>query len=227
MIEPERTSKYRKSVKQELYLKRMNSLLSGFEEQLISKFNKPRLPTIFIVGVPRSGSTLLGQIMAQTGAFSCISNFVARFWMAPYLGMLIEQALDVQKRESQQAFHSSFGTTEGWAGPHEFGYFWSRWFEFDEVHKLSPKEVAKINRSELCKEIAALESIYKKPLFFKNLTCGLQITFLAELLEKSFFVLCRRHTLYNMQSLLLARQEIFGDKEYWWSLRPKEYFKLI
>jgi hypothetical protein len=227
MREPERTPEYRKDPEQERHLKNLNALLTPLEEQLISHFDEPQLPIVFIVGVPRSGSTLIAQVLAQTGAFSYITNFVARFWMAPYTGMLIQDALGIRDTKCNHSYVSKFGVTEGWTGPHEFGYFWSRWFPFGETHKLGTRELAEIDRSTLQKEVAALESVCNKPLFFKNMTCGLQIGFLAKLFGRSLFVLCRRHPLYNMQSLLLARESIFGDKHYWCSLRPKEYSELI
>jgi len=227
MREPDRTPLYRKDPDQEQRLRNLNALLAPLEEQLICQFDKPKLPIVFIVGVPRSGTTLLAQILAQTDVFSYVSNFVARFWMAPYVGMLIEDSLGIRKTQCSQSFVSRFGVTEGWTGPHEFGYFWSRWFHFDETHKLRNKELAEIDRDRLRKELAALESVYNKPLFFKNLTCGLQIAFLAELLEKSVFVLCYRHPVYNMQSLLLSREKVLGDRSYWFSLRPKEYPTLV
>ena len=227
MYEPERTPEYRKDPEQEERLKQLNANLAPLERELISGFNQPRLPIVFIVGAPRSGSTLLSQILAQTGSFSYVTNFVARFWMAPYVGMLIEDALGVRKLEYDQSFVSRFGVTEGWAGPHEFGYFWSRWFRFGETHQLNTQGLEEIDLDALRQELAALESVYNKPFCFKYLPFGLHIPFLAEHFENSIFVLCRRQPVYNMQSLLLARNKILGNEGHWWSLRPREYPRLL
>ncbi len=227
MREPERTTEYRKDPEQEQQLKNLNALLAPLEEGLISTFDKLRFPVVFIVGAPRSGTTLLAQILSQTALFSYVSNFVARFWMAPYIGTLIEDSLGIHKSESHEPFVSRFGVTKSWTGPHEFGYFWSRWFHFNETHKLTIRALGEIDRHTLLKELAAIESVYNKPLFFKNLTCGLQMAFLGELIEKSLFVLCHRHPVYNMQSLMMARKSIFGDRHHWCSLRPKEYPELL
>ena len=227
MYEPERTSEYRKDPEQEERLKHLNVHLAPLERQLISDFDQPRLPIVFIVGAPRSGSTLLSQTLAQTGLFSYVSNFVARFWRAPYVGMLIEDALGIRKLERDQSYVSRFGVTEGWAGPHEFGYFWSRWFRFGETHQLDARGLEEIDLDALRKELAALESVHNKPLCFKYLPFGLHIPFLAKHFENSIFVLCRRQPVYNMQSLLLARSKILGDEGHWWSLRPKEYSDLL
>ena len=227
MYEPERTPEYRKDPEQEERLKHLNAHLAPLEKQLISGFDRPQLPIVFIVGAPRSGSTLLSQTLTQIGSFSYVSNFVARFWMAPYVGMLIEDALGIRKLESNQSFVSRFGVTEGWVGPHEFGYFWSRWFRFGETHQLDAKELEEVDLDALRKELAALESVCNRPLCFKYLPFGLHIPFLAERFESSIFLLCRRQPIYNMQSLLLARSKILGDEGHWWSLRPKEYPDLL
>jgi len=227
MLETERTAQFRKDREQEQRLQEMNTLLSPLEKRLIAQFSKPSLPIVFIVGSPRSCTTLLAQLLAETGAFSYVSNFVARFWMAPYVGTLIENALGARSSPLQQTFVSQYGVTEGWHSPHEFGYFWGRWFSFGDTHKLSPDQLAQIDSVSLCREIAALESFDNKSLFFKNLTCGLQITFLAKLLDRSIFVLCQRHALYNMQSLLMARKKVLGDSRAWFSLKPKEYLQLL
>ena len=227
MYEPERTPEYRKDPEQEKRLQHLNAHLAPLERQLISGFDQPRLPIVFIVGAPRSGSTLLSQTLAQTGSFSYVSNFVARFWLAPYVGLLIEDALGIRKLESDQSFVSRFGVTEGWIGPHEFGYFWSRWFRFGETHQLDAKELEEVDLDALRKELTALESVYNKPLCFKYLPCGLHIPFLAEHFENSICVLCWRQPVHNMQSLLLARRKILGDEGHWWSLRPKEYPDLL
>lgn len=227
MYEPERTPEYRKDPEQEERLKYLNTHFASLEKQLISDFDRPQLPIVFIVGAPRSGSTLLSQTLAQTGSFSYVTNFVARFWMAPYVGMLIEEALNIRKLECDRSFVSKFGVTEGWVGPHEFGYFWSRWFRFGETHQLDDQELEEIDLDTLRQELAALESVYNQPLCFKYLPCGLHIPFLVERFENSVFVLCRRQPVYNMQSLLLARSKILGDEGHWWSLRPKEYPALL
>ena len=43
----------------------------------------------------------------------------------------------------------------------------------------------------------------------------------------AIFIVCHRNGLYQAQSILIARQKITGDKQNWWSLRPKEYRDLV
>lgn len=183
------------------------------------------MPVVFVVGAPRSGTTLVSQIFANSGAFGYVSNFVARFWEAPVLGARIEQALEM--RETNAEYVSAYGVTNGLSGPHEFGYFWSRWFDFGETHHVCPSRLEGIDKEMLLRELGGLEGVFEKPLFFKSLTCGLQADFLTKLLPNAVWVICRRNPVYNMQSLLIAREEVFGSRAEWFSLRPKEHGSLV
>jgi len=232
--EPKRTDSYRKDPVREEELRTLNELLAPIESEMTSRFVEPRLPVAFLVGAPRSGSTLLSLLLAQSGRLAYVSNFVARFWSAPHLGARIEQALGIRgiEREasdnwpSKSTYRFRFGVTDGWDGPHEFGYFWAHWFPFEETHKLEPARLATVDRGGLLRAVAALEDVYQKPLFFKFLPNTLQIEFLADLFPRSLFVVCRRLPLYNAQSLAMCRDELFGDRNAWFSLRPKEYPRL-
>ncbi len=222
-----RTKKYKKNSILEEHLRNINTILAPLESQLVKDFVAPRLPIVFIVGAPRSFTTLVEQLLAASNGFSYISNFVARFWLAPYFGALTELALNIRGERYVHTYESTFGVTRGWSGPHEFGYFWGRWFRFGNTHKIEPEELAKVDIAGMRRELSAIEAAYNKPLFFKSLICGLQIKFFAELFDKSIFVVCRRTPIYNAQSLLLARDELLGDRQLWCSLRPKEYPKLL
>ena len=215
------------NVERDRLLQELNYFLAPLEEQLVSKFTKPQFPVIFVIGTPRSGHTLLSQLLAASGCFAYISNFVARFWMAPYIGTQIELALGIRQRERYQNFSSEYGKTTGWIEPHEFGYFLQRWLPFAETHKVEIEELSQETVNKFAQEVAALEAVYDKPLFLRNIIYGLNINLLLKVFPKSMFVVCRRNILYQAQSILMARQTVTGDKQNWWSLRPKEYRNLI
>ncbi len=44
---------------------------------------------------------------------------------------------------------------------------------------------------------------------------------------KAIFLFIKRAPLFNMQSILIARKKYYGTKDIWWSVKPKEYDKLI
>jgi hypothetical protein len=56
-------------------------------------FNNHKYPFAFIVGAPRSGTTLLLQWFASQGSFSYPTNVLNRFAYAPYTEALNQQML--------------------------------------------------------------------------------------------------------------------------------------
>src|SRR2546422_969456 len=99
-----RLPKYQKDPQQEEQLRQLNQILAPLEQELTKNFNAPTQPIVFVVGVPRSGTTLLAQALAATGGFGYPDNFIARFWMAPFVGAKIEQALRIKETDAAASY---------------------------------------------------------------------------------------------------------------------------
>jgi hypothetical protein len=170
----------------------------------------------------------MAQLLATAGGLSYISNFVARFYDAPAVGALIEKSLGLRDAEWASSFRSEYGLTDGLREPHEFGYFWDRWFDLGQpMHRLDEEALAKVNRRDLTRELASIEAVCEQSVAYKNNTwCTLQSEFLSHLFPKSVFVVCRRDPLYVAQSLLLGRRARHGDANIWWSVKPTTYSEL-
>jgi hypothetical protein len=226
MSDSKRTDKYRKNQESEDLLGKINRIMEPLELEEIKGFTTPRFATVFVIGAPRSATTLIHQLVADTGLFGYISNYLARFWAAPYIGALQEKALGL--RVNQDMTHDSdYGRTEGLNEPHQFNYFWQKWYQYDKNHQMSQEVIDRIDINLFRKEMAALESVLGLPLVFKSLYCSLQIPFLKKALPKSKFVICTRSPLYQAQSILGGRKAFFGTYNGWFSLKPPEYYKLI
>jgi hypothetical protein len=219
-----RSQKYRKDPASEQRIKELNDFLARFEEKPDKEYPVVKHPLVFIIGCPRTGSTLLAQLLAASGLFAYVSNFVARFWKAPAIGAKIGLALDLALMKEGSNLKSSFGQTTGWTEPHEFGYFWDRWFLYEETAKVSPAALAKIDWREMKSAFLSLQAVFAMPLFFKNQNkYSLQTGFLANLFENSYFIFIERQPLYQTQSVLLSRQEFCGSIHTWWTMKPAEY----
>src|ERR1051326_495618 len=86
-------STFGKNIVHEQRLADLNELLAPLEAWLEQDFQAPIHPVTFVLGPPRSGTTVTGQLIARSGLFGFISNFAARFWGAPALGLRIERDL--------------------------------------------------------------------------------------------------------------------------------------
>ena len=203
-------------------LEGVNSLLSPVERELVKNHRKPKHPVLFVIGTgPRCGHTLFSQLLASTGRLWTASNFIARFWEAPTLGTLLRRALGAEPRYS---FNSELGKTSELDDPHEFGKFLQRWLPLKDDHvcrleSVSPEAVASFQR-----EMAALEDASGLPVFLRNLAYGMNLGLVRDLAPNAVFAACSRNPVFQVQSILLARERS-GAPDNWWSLRPPGYAK--
>jgi len=228
MDEAQRTEKYAKQPQDEHRIALMNQLLLPAQNLLEQQATEPKQPIVLVIGAPRSGTTLAGQMLASTGGFTYASNFLARFWQTPAVGAIIEEALKIRENDTID-FSSTHGVTKGWSNSHEFGYFWSTWFDRgQQTHHLSQTELTQIDATALRSSLGALEAVRQLPLLFKNNTwCTLQADYLARTLPTSIFVVCQRNPLFIAQSILMARRERYGDDQQWWTVRPSTYKTIL
>ncbi len=212
----------------------MNQNSEELRPEIIQKFNSKikeiditteeeqdagNLSPIFIVGAPRTGSTLLYQAIVTKYDVGYPSNCIARFWDNPVVGYILQKDIagDID-------FQSDFDSEHGYAKnkflePHEFGFFWDRWFDNSDSHYSSPDEEVSL---KLNQEVSKLFAISGKKWVFKNLTLGLKIPLLKQVFPKAKFVWIKRNPLFVAQSLLIGRRERYDDINTWWSLKPKE-----
>jgi hypothetical protein len=217
-------SPYVKDLQVENIFGAVNDHLYDLETQLVSGYTKPQYPTIFICGPPRSGTTLLMQLVIACFKVGYVNNLMARFWKVPYIGAVLAHELRRRQSPRSPEFVSELGTTYGYEGPHEFGFFWQKWFPYNETHQTSEEDLQKQDTNRLLQELAAMESIFDAPLAFKNgIVLSLNIPTLATLFPKAVFLVCQREPVYIAQSILQARIKAHGDKKTWWSVKPQEY----
>ncbi|MBS0000582.1 MAG: sulfotransferase, partial [Cyclobacteriaceae bacterium] len=187
-----------------------NQSLKELEQSCISRFSDPKGPVFFIVGAPRSGTTVLLQTIINHFELGYINNFIAKFWEAPVVGAAFFQSISRSGKEL--SYQSEGGSTWDIYGPHEFGYFWKRFFKYGETNVLDKNEHEQIDAATLNREIAGMENIFGRPMIFKNpAALSLQIDFLSRYIPNSYFIYIRRDPFFTAQSLYLKRIEKFND----------------
>jgi len=235
-VQLKRQEKFKRNEELEKLLQELNGLLEPVETELLRVYQEPKYPVVLLVGCARSGTTLLMQWLARTGEFAYPTNFLSRFYTAPYIGAKIQQMLADPKYSfrdeftdfgSQISFESELGKTTGVLAPNEFYYFWRRFFPYGEIQYLDANSLAWVDVGKFLAELAALESVFDKPLAMKGLLINWNIPFVASMLPQVLFIYIKRETVYNAQSLLAARESFFGDFKTWYSLKPPEYPQLV
>lgn len=220
----------------------------GSLERLLAKLNRAiavedpggrasSCPIVFLVGCPRSGSTLFLQWLAGIGCISYPTNFIARFWNNPVVGALVQEMLVNPRYDFRGEFFdvrpvgvdykSDLGKTAGFLAPNEFWYFWRRFFDFGDTHELSEDQLLRVDGSRLESDLRAFASVSGKPLLLKAHLVEWHLEFLAGAVPQSKFLFLDRDPVFVMQSLLEARRRFFGDDEHWYSIRPPQYRELL
>jgi LPS sulfotransferase NodH len=218
---------YAKRPDDEAMLAAVNAALQGLPLQHApSGADTERLPIVYVVGAPRSGTTLLSQLLSRHLPIGYINNLIARFWLRPSVGIRLSNLLLGERGREGIAFESTHGVTSGILGPHEFGYFWRHWLRLDRspTHHLSPAALAEIDRVGLKRVLEEeILGVFQTGVVLKNGICGFHAGFLTGIHPVSLFVHITREPFDAAASVLKCRQERFGSYQAWWSLKPATY----
>ena len=141
-------------------LHQFNYALSNIDLEVVPVAGN--LPTAIIVGLPRTGSTLLQQVMISRYQLGYISNLTAKFYKNPAAGTILHESL-VPKDYSSD-FLSAYGNTSGVFEPSEFGWFWQDQLQLDQHDRPG----LCINWDRLNTHLIDTKLVAKKPLIIDN-----------------------------------------------------------
>jgi len=222
----QRKGHYGKSAESESFLKDLNEHLQPREQALYRELDV-QAPFVFVLGLPRSATTLMSQVLAYSLDASYVDNVVARLWLAPVHGIRLSRSL-LGERDSP-AFESDYARTSDLHGIHEFGYFWRHWLRKetfgDIVHARERED--EIDWSGLRKTLANVQAeLGGKAFVAKNILAGYHLRRLRESLGQVVYVYVERDPLDVAVSILDARRKYYVDPNTWWSYTPVEYEEL-
>jgi hypothetical protein len=169
---------------------------------------------LLIVGAPRSGSTLLYQVVVERFDVAYISNRHCRWHGAP---SLVERRV---RGAGHTATYSSYlGVESGATAPSECGGYWYRFFprspHYVPLGAADPDKLSGLRRS-----VARFGAEAGRPIVFKNLYCSLRLEPIAAALPEALFLVIERDLLDNARSLLASRMRRSGGYAEWWSAEP-------
>ena len=225
-LNEKRSPKHLKSLTDESFLSDINSLLQTREIQTYQDVLE-EFPIFFVIGVPRSGTTLTAQLIAHGLDVGYMNNFMARFWLAPVTGIKLSQIIfgDADKKTD---FQSRYATTAHVTDLHAFGYFWRHWFRKEKLTDFvrAGQDIDDIDWDGLRRTLLNIQHEFGKPVLFKNLFGAYYIEQFLQLLEKVVFIYIERDPVDSAISILNARKNYYTDPNLWWSTVPLEYEQL-
>jgi len=197
-----------------------------FEKRMLRKIAGPVHPPVFVIGSPRSGTTLFFQVLTHSLRFSYISNLAHRLYRTPVVATHIGKHAILNYKHS---FRSRYGHIGGWGAPNEGGWVWDRWFKGKDYQDES--SLTDALKTEMRATIGGISKALGAPFISKNTIHSVQVRLLNDIFPGCCFLMILREPIYTIQSLIKARQKRFEDNgiplESWYSVKPREIDKLI
>lgn len=222
--EPHLSPGYAKDPVEEAFLERINAILAPSEREEYADLPE-QFPTLHVIGVPRSGTTLLYQLIASHLSVAYIDHLVAAFWRAPVYGIRLSRKLIPHTFRS--TLESNFGRTNGIEEPHEFGYFWRDLIGYHVTRVPSEDSAERIDWARVRRVLINMTHAAGAPIAFKSFGLAWHLRTMQEVLPATCFVWIRRDPVQTAISLLKLREEFLGGRDRWASVRPPEYPWLI
>lgn len=181
----------------------------------------PALPPVFIIGLPRGGTTLVYQVLCHSFKMAYTPMLSNSLIFAPSLAAWLSK-----RRSSQYSsdFQSDYGMSVGLSSPGE-GVMWNLWFDKDR-HYNHLDELEPWKATEVLRLVGRVERIGRGPFLNKSLRHNNRLRVLAELFPQSVFLVVFRDPRDTAISLLQGRIKKEGDASSWFSVKPRSYERL-
>ena len=195
--------------------------LLPLEKHMLRGTAGPITPPVFVLGSPRSGTTLSFQVLTHSLRFAYISNLAHRLYRTPVVATLIGKRAIVNFDHS---FRSRYGHIGGWGAPNEGGWVWNRWLHGDDCqNETTISDNAKV---EIYSTIAGISRVLDAPFISKNTVHSVQVRLLSNIFPGCCFLMILREPLYTIQSLIKAREDRLRNQgiplDTWYSVKPRE-----
>jgi len=197
-------------------------LLKPVEYPLIQYYSKKEKKyfSVFIVGAPRTGSTIFYQIITNYFNVAYPDNLVNFYRRNAFIGFALSKF--IFNGRAHNCYSSNFGNTDncGLHAPNEFGQFWYRWLPRDR-HFVTSETISKKKLRFLKENLKAIESYAGIPVVYKNLNMGQRLQLLAKLLPNTKIIWIKRDPFFTAQSIYHAKHKLKLSQSDWWSVMPK------
>jgi len=207
-------------------LKYSSPLISPLEKHYINKYGNrtPDHPCLFIIGPPRSGSTILYQLVTSMLDVEYVDNLANLARNTPYFGSRLSKLFYASASHTNYTSEHGATTGGGLHAPAEPLLFY-KWFpkdrHFTTVSDLNPGQI-----DEFRKIIYAMINRAGKPMVIKNLSFSLRLQALREILPEAKYIVIRRDPLYTSQSILLAMRKVHHPEHQIWGILPRDFHRL-
>lgn len=193
-----------------------STVLAPLEFVLTRNVDADTSPVCFIVGPPRSGSTLLYELLVTQFHCGYLSNLARSLFRVPVAATWLAQR---EIRNRKGSFDSRYGELDGKAAPNEGGRIWAYWMPYAAPYFLRQRG---LSPAQMRRKMAGICRITGRPMIVKNLILQSDLPLLIKSFPNAIFIHVERNWADNARSLVKAREDKSStDETGWWSLRPQ------
>lgn len=189
--------------------------LAPVERRCLRAADPSGLRAVFIVGPPRSGTSLLYELLVTRFGFSYFSNLAHRLPRTPAAATRLGARWI---RRWRGRFESDYGHIAGWGAPNEGGWIWRRWLP--EEHWLGADAADRLPAETMRRTAASIAETLGGPLLNKNVMHSAHMLVLDRVFPGCLFIETERALADVARSMLKARDEA-GDPAAWLSVKPR------
>jgi len=207
----------------------LSPLINLWEKNILSMYGseKPEYSPIFVVGAPRTGSTILYQTITNSLDVSYIDNLSCVFHRNLFFGMWLSDKLFKNKPHNCfKSIHGNTWKTGGFHAPSECGQFWYRWLPKDH-HFIGYDEITDNMVAEIRQNIFAILNYFDRPFVIKNLNVGQRLRLIYKVCPDAKIIWVRRNPEDVIYSILSIRRKLGISSNEWWSIMPSNYKDLL
>ena len=221
----------KKNFQSEIYIKNRLKLVKSYVEEKLADYEyykneqcrDVRWAPIFILGAPRTGTTLLYQVLCSCLKLSFFCNSAVNLprSVATATGIISRFVEIIPPRR----FESFYGETAGWNSPNQGRSVWKRWFPSDQSW-IDPDCLDFKELIQLRGTIGRIEEYFQFPFINKSQGNCVRVDSLAKVFPNAMFVVLKRDYKYTIQSILRGKRLLFGDDDCWFSVKPSNFDEL-
>lgn len=226
----QRTSRYDNTrIFQRNFLKNLTScsIEKDLDWQYLEKLGNVSLQPIFILGLHRSGTSILYKTLGLTGCF----NSVTAYHIIKYSELLYNRINSKEEKSKEEL--ANFFKTQSQADrgidrleitpnfPEEYGFILT--------HRNYPKKLTSGNLPifiELCKKIQFITD-QNKPILLKNPLDFPNFMYIKKVFPDAKFIFIHRNPIYVTNSFIRAMQMLFKNKNPYTTLLSQTYEKIF
>lgn len=174
--------------------------------------------SLFIVGLPRSGTTLAYELVVQAFEVAYFSKVYNYTFGLPNLTTRLTARFG---RRPPPKYESNYGNIPGMFTPAENHHFWGTWFRensqrghYVPASSIPEREVLAMNRA-----LASISAIAGLPFVFKDIYLTLSVDALLQSVRGSRLLVISRDPEAVAASIYRKRSQL-RDTGDWWSIKP-------